>query len=56
MRGEPNFDGAVEKCLCKRCGDGELTWVKVLMDIVKDASRCEAGNCSVQAESVRWMR
>ena len=67
MRGEPNSDGAIEECLCKSRWGGVLTWVKelavlspnmnaTLMDIAKDASRCEAGNCSVKAECVRRVR
>ena len=67
MRGEPNANGTIEKCLCKSRRGGILTWVKelavlspnmnaTLMDIAKDASRCEAGNCSVKAECVRRVR
>jgi hypothetical protein len=67
MRGKPNANGTIEKCLCKSRRGGILTWVKelavlstnmnaTLMDIAKDASRCEAGNCSVKAECVRRVR
>jgi hypothetical protein len=67
MRGEPDADGAIEKCLRKSCRGGVLTWVKelavlrpnmnaALVDITKDASRCEARDCSVKTECVRWMR
>jgi hypothetical protein len=67
MRREPDTDGAIEDCLHKGCRGGILTWVEelavlrsnmnaALVDIAKDASRCEAGNCGVKTESVRWMR
>ena len=63
MQGEPNTNGAIEECVRKGCWGGVLTWVKELavlrpnvnaslVDIAEDASRYEAGNCSVKTESV----